>query len=421
MRCAQPNVLPPLAPLEQIARPLSTPEYYHACIGRHPRTLEPPREVFIVLEGQNALAPERWQQALHQVATVNPGLRLRLVGKRRAARWQSDGIPPRLRVINDCTWDARSSNGAEFLSATPLSLEGGPTVELILASRTDGNTFVILRSHHAFMDGGGMFHTLHELFRALRGEVLLGSNAAFCDTDLMRSVGARRSTSRYIRTTWLTGLPQGEERGDNWRRISLGPPRPNQLAELAVAFAEFAQRYSDLPALIAVPVDLRRHCPGLRSTTNFSNMLLVRLDKGDGVEVFRRRLTEMLDQRMETVFPRVLDAVRWVPFSWFDLLVSRTPKNYRTKKPLETAVISYLGSIDLALLSAPGVTTEHLVIRPIAGSAVCALLRIRDRVEITLNLPRVLSSNGRFDELESFLHRRFGAEATTPSPSDSQP
>jgi NRPS condensation-like uncharacterized protein len=421
MPFAPPKRLPTLAPLEQITRRLSTPEYYQACVGTHPRTLEPPREAYCILESEDMLAPERWREALHRIAAANPGVRLRLVGRRRAARWQSDGAAPQVRVIENCTWDARSSKGAEFIWAEPLSLERGPVIELILARRTSGTNLVILRSHHAFMDASGIFHALHELFRALRGEALLGSNANFSDVELMRSMGVRHSTSRHLRTTWLTGPPQGEEVGDDWRRIALGKPKPQQLAQLAVAFAEFAHRYSDLPALIAVPVDLRRHCPELRATTNFSSMVLVRLDKGDGPDLFRSRLGEMLDQRMETVFPRALDAVRWLPLPWFDLLVSRTPRNYQTRKPMETALVSNVGRIDLIPFSAPGFATRHVFFAPLAGSAFSALSCISNEVEIVLNLPRVLSSNGRFDELESFLRQRFADRTPTASPSEPCP
>ncbi|MDB5968857.1 MAG: hypothetical protein JWQ90_1307 [Hydrocarboniphaga sp.] len=407
MPSAQSEILPALAPITQIARPLSTVEYYHSCVGRHPRTLEVQREIFFVFEGENDLPPERWQQALDLAAAANPGTRLRLQGERRRARWSSDGPPPRLRVVEACHWDARSSQGAEFLRATPLSLEDGPSVELILAPRAGLSTLLVLRTPHAIMDGLGAMHFLQEMFRALRGERLLGSNAGYSDVELMRSTGARESTSKHFRTCWLTGAPQGTEQGDDWRRIALGRPQKSQLGKLAAAFAEFAHRHSDLPALIAVPASLRRHAPGLLSTGNFSNMMLVPLAKGDGADAFRTRLEAMLAQRMDAVYPPILEAVRYLPLSWLDHLVSRTPRNYRKRRPMETVVISNLGRIDSADYSAPGFRAASLCVLPLAGSAFAILTCMDGQTEITLNLPRVLSSGGRFDALEAHLRERF--------------
>jgi hypothetical protein len=407
MRSAQPETLPPLAPVTQIARPLSTVEYYHSSVGRHPRTLEVQREIFFVFEGENELPPERWQQALDRVAAVNPGARLRLQGDRRSARWNSDGLPPRLRVIEDCRWDARSSQGADFLRATPLSLEDGPSVELILARRPGLSTLLVLRTPHAIMDGLGAMHFLQELFRDLRGEPLLGSNAGYSDVELMRSTGARESSSKHFRTCWLTGAPQGDEQGDDWRRIALGRPKKNQLALLALAFAEYAHRHSDLPALIAIPASLRRHAPGLLSTANYSNMLLLRLAKNDGVDAFRSQLENMIAQRMDAVYPPILEAVRYLPMAWLDRLVSRTPANYRKRRPMETAVISNLGRIASADYSAPGFRAGSLCVLPLPGSAFAILTCMDGHTEITLNLPRVLSGGGRFDALETYLRERF--------------
>lgn len=399
--------LPVLAPIRDIHRPLSSVEHYHAAIGTHPLTLEEMREVGFVIEASSTIEPAQWQRALEQAATANPGARLRLHGLRAAAHWRSDGPMPRLRVVEHCDWDARSSSGAGFLRAGELSLTQGPNVELVLARRNDGSTLLALRSPHAVMDGIGSLHFLQEIFRALRGDPLLGSNAAFSDVQLMRSVGVRKSTSRHIRTGWLTGEPQGTERGDDWRRISLGRPKKQQLARLAVALAAFAHRSSTLPALIAVPVNLRRHAPGLISTTNFSSMLLVPLAPGDGVDMFRDRLDAMLAGRMDAMYPPVLDLVRYLPLRWIDRLVSRTPGNYHKRKAMETAVISNLGRFNAADFRAPGFEPHGAFVLPLSGSAFAILSSINDQVDLTLNLPRVLSGNGRFDALESWLRECF--------------
>ncbi|WP_028079806.1 hypothetical protein [Solimonas soli] len=405
------GALPPLAPLSAVSRPLSAIEYYHYSIGAHPRTLEPPRDVVFVLEARNELLPSQWQRALDAAAAANPGARLRLHGHRRAARWKSDGPGPRLRVVEDCIWDGQSGQGSEFIFEPPLALRDGPVVELIVAYRRSGGAFVILRSHHAIMDGSGGLHFLKEVFRALRGEALLGSNAAYSDADLLCSLGVTQSESKHIETGWLTGPPRGDAQGDDWRRIALGRPRPNLLGHVAAAMAAFAHRYSDLPALIAIPVDLRRHVPGLVSTGNFSSMLLVRVERGEGADQFRERLQRMLAARMEAAWSKHLDWFKLLPPAWIDRLLSRTAGNYRKKKPKETAVISNLGRVDPAEYGAPGFEMQNLFVLPLAGSAFSTLVCTGDRVELTLNLPRLLSSDGRFDAFVEFLHERLAQPA----------
>lgn len=400
--------LPPLAPVSRISRPVSTPEYYHASVASSGRTLEITRENGFILEGDGRVPVEQWMAALQAVSAINPGARLRMVGK----RWESDGLPPRLRVIDEgapnSDWDGRNSDRADFLYETPFPLDTGPTVELLVIHQPANKTLMVLRSHHAVMDGMGSMHFFLELFRALRGEPLVGTNAAFSDTDLMQSVGATKSTSKHLKTTAMTGRPQGDEPGDEWRRVSLGAPKKNQLARVADAVAEFARQHSpQLPLSIGVPVDLRRHAPGLNSTANYTNMVLVGLEPGEGGEAFRLRLKEMLDQKMETVYPRILEIFKWFSLRRLDLMLSRKEGNYRTKKALETAVISNLGRHEAAPLSGGGFKVEKFYVIPIKGSIFFGMACVNDEVELTLNIPRVLASHGRFDAFVEHLKLRL--------------
>lgn len=399
--------LPPLQLQTAIERPVSTPEYYHASVGRSPRTLEVIRENGFIFRGEGRLSEAQWQAALDQVTAMNPGTRLRLVGDAVRARWVNDGQPTRLRIVEDCTWDAESKDGSDFIYQNVFSLNDGFTSELVVMHQANNRMLLMLRSHHAVMDGMGVMHFMRELFRALRGEPLLGTNASFSDVDVMQSVGAVRSTSRHIKTSAMTGTPQGMTRGDHWRRIHVGTPRKNLLGHIVAAMVEFAGQYTDLPLLVGVPVDLRRHVPGLLSTANFTNMLLVRIEKGEGAEDFKRKLHGMLEQKMETMYPRILEIFKWLPLSWMDRLVSRNEKNFHNKKALETVVVSNLGKADSSDFSCPGFRTDGMLVVPIPGSIFAGLSGMDDRVELAINIPNVLGSNGRFEAFEKFLQQRL--------------
>ncbi|HEY1101985.1 MAG TPA: hypothetical protein VGE70_01060 [Burkholderiaceae bacterium] len=392
-----------LEPTRQISRRLTTPEYYHACIGESNRTIEPPREAIFVLTGEGHVAPETWRGALDAVAEANPGLRLRIVGSRMGTRWQSDGLTTPVRVVADPQWDGQSEEGSAFIYETRLNLHAGPATELIIAPQASGRTLVIFRALHAVMDGRGVRHFLYELFRALRGEPLLGTNVAFGDADLMKEVGPSHSTSRHVPSVALTGGQRGALQGDTWRRLTFPLPQHDILARTASAMAAYAHRHANGTALIAVPVDLRRHMPAIQSTLNFSSMLLVPMQPGDGPDVFKRGLRNMLEQKMEARYPRLLDWVRLLPLPWLDALVSRTPRNYVNKRLMETVLISNLGVFDLGTMHGAGFSTDNIFCLPLGGNACCVLAGTDRHVEMTVCLSQVLASDGRMDDLIRFL------------------
>jgi len=75
--------------------PLSFFEYGHAAAGASGKTLEPPRIITMVLEGESTLAPRQWEEALRLVVDANHGVPLRIHGVRQRARWTREGaLPP---------------------------------------------------------------------------------------------------------------------------------------------------------------------------------------------------------------------------------------------------------------------------------------------------------------------------------------
>jgi NRPS condensation-like uncharacterized protein len=171
--------------------------------------------------------------------------------------------------------------------------------------------------------------------------------------------------------------------------------------------AEYMHRHSDRPALVAIPVDMRRHVPELKSTANFSNLIVVPLTKGEGADAFRRKMDAILEAREDAYFPRPLKFLKLLPRAWIDRLLSRTPANYRTKRPFETAVISNIGRIDPQTLSCDGFKLKGYYVLPPVGSVFSVLTTVGDRIEFILNMPKILASNGRFDDFLAYLQRRL--------------
>jgi hypothetical protein len=411
----RPAPLPPLAPVSAIDRRLTAAEYYHACIGHHPATLQRPREVVSVIEGElTAGAQIDWQVAIDQVAAANPGCRLRLHGQRRQARWRSDGQPPGLRLLPDQQWDSHASVGADFIYATPLSLEEGRSCELIIAGRD--KLQIIFRAAHAVMDGVGVAHVMLELFRAIRGEPLAGINTAFTDVELMRQMTSVPAGLKHFTPPTVTGPPQGVQQGGLWRRFTVAGPQPHLVARFAHATAEYIRQSSDAVVRIAIPINLRRHMPGMLATTNFTSMLYLDIRPEETLEEVKNKLQGQLERNEDTNYPEILELIRFLPFPWLDKIVSLNAKNYTRPKVMETAVLSIGGPFKRSSLSGGGFRAETIFGLPQTENTFLAAVGFQGRFEILVGMSHVLASDGRYADFLAFLENRLQPQATSPNP-----
>ncbi len=403
--------LPQPRQVADIARPLTVSEYYHAAIGRHPQSHIRAREVAIVLEGAGDIDAAAWRTALDLAAAANPGARLRLVGKRQNARWVSDAPPPPLRFVDACVWDGRSSEGSEALFATELLLEQGRSAELVVArdARQSGATKVIFRVSHAVMDGVGTLHFLQETFRALRGEVLLGTNATYTDTDLMRKGPSRTVLPKELKPASMMGGAQGDERGGVWRRFSLDGPQPNLLPRIVAAMTEYSRRNSDLPTRIGIPANLRRHAPDLLATANFTGMTYLDLDAADaiGIDDIKAGLKRLRDGNADMSYRKIFEVMRYLPFAWVDGLLSVNEKNYRTPNLHESAVLTVLGSFKKSLFSGGGFAAERMYALPQLENVFVSVAGLQGNFEICVGMPRVFACSGRMEQFLDYLFERL--------------
>lgn len=395
--------------IEEIkGRKLSFIEYYHACIGQSSKTLERNRECVIILEGRLSTASfdrQQWEHALHQAAEANPGARLQMRGRCLSSQWHSDGALPAIRHIKDCSWRGFSSEGSEFIVEQDLCLREGPSVELILVE--GDHSFVILRALHAVMDGLGLMHFFQEIFRALQGESLLGTNSLLSDVELARTISqAKRETFRGA-PPLITGGARGLKVGDCWESIRFHGNQKQLLVKTILATAEVAAKYSEKPARIALPISLRRHVTGILSTMNYTSMVHFDVDRDDDNVSVKNKIKAILSNNAEADIPRFFACFKLLPLHWLDRMVSRSASNYCQRGGIETAVISNLGHYRRETLSGGGFSTEYLFTVPIAGNTMLSIVSLDDDVCITVGTENIFASDGRLEDLVSLLSKRL--------------
>ncbi len=135
----------------------------------------------LVLEGKGTLDASRWENAVQAASEANPGSRLLYKGRSSWAQWVDCGVTPPVRDFNGAHWSADGPEGAPFLS-DPMPFRDGHSCEVVLLSGDPAR--VVFRTLHATMDGGGTLVWVEDIFRALRGEPLIGQGS--------RQTGPRR-------------------------------------------------------------------------------------------------------------------------------------------------------------------------------------------------------------------------------------
>ncbi|MFG2232575.1 amino acid adenylation domain-containing protein [Streptomyces sp. NPDC048723] len=317
----------------------------------------------IVVEGDGVPAPQDLQAALARAAESCPGSRLVHAG----AMWSAGGPPPRARYdVPRAGAYADSAPGTFALPAGPSRRTEPPGCEVLIVPGADATaaTTVVFSASHALMDGHGALTWVREVFRALRGEPARPALDTDTDAGLLRRLGSTRTrpTPTPPRRSPLGPADAGgRPLRTLWLRRTLPGRHPALTARLAQALTDAA----GLDTRVMVPVDLRRHRPGIAATGNLSLPLFLDLRPGeDWTAAHTRLLTALAGNRelaagFETALaplPRPVTAA---------LLRTAQAVASRTDRHLASAVVSHLGRLDLAEFSGGGFTASTAYALPV--------------------------------------------------------
>ncbi|MFC9787607.1 non-ribosomal peptide synthetase [Rhodococcus sp. NPDC127528] len=387
-------------------RPVSPTERLYLAM----QTLAPPFAIQLLVEGDGEITELDLSVAVAGAAQACPGARL----VRRGDDWVDSGVAPPVHVIADACLSGENLDDHPLLTR-PLDPVVGPTCEVLLL--TGSPNTVVFRAFHGVMDGKGVHLWAAEVFRLLRGERPLGAPAAVADHTLVERLGVRgkptmmipRSRSPLGRTRSVCGEPEFL-----WRRRTVASTSPAAVARIAEVITEAVGRRTR----VMVPVDIRRHDRGLRSTANLSLPLFLDSVPGDGWSriharllrgmVESRELAEMNNgglQKMPTAAARTV--IRAGVF-----LGARTGNN------LVSAIVSHTGTTDLGELSCPGFAATRVSGLPVHTGMVPLTITVMEsggRTELGVSCRNGAGVAPRLDRLLDRIEAALGV-GVVPSP-----
>lgn len=360
----------------------------------------------IVIEADGAWDEAGFRAAAVAASAVHPGSHIVLRGCLGRARWVTteDDVP--VRRVDGRAWDGRRPEGAPFLS-DPLDVRRGPACEVLLVEGEPAR--IVVRSHHAIMDGRGTLLFAIDVFRALRGEPLLGTNSDLDGFTLARSLAPPGKPPRRIEDCLApTGRAREAEPGVTWRRVSVPGRISRLLPRLAVLVAARARSHGEQGRVrVDVPVDMRPSVPDVRSTANLCGMVHVEMAPDATTTDVADAIAEMRARHVEASGEAHLAWMRGAPL-WLMRWVARSsiPRVHRTARYITTASFSNLGVVDLAALQAPGFAPRCAFWIPPGADGVpffAALAGHSAGLELLTSMPHVLATDGRLDELMGAL------------------
>ena len=336
--------------------------------------------------------------AVRQAALACPGACLVQDGR----DWVASGRPVPVRAVST------DQDGPQALCRLPElrePLPEGESCEVLLVG--GAVNAVVFRVSHAVMDGRGMIHFAGDVFRALRGEPLLGALDVTTGDEVLAGLGAAPAPTAPV--PGLPGLlgPRAPltEPHFIWRRVSLECHRPGLVARVAAAVAGWPGADSadatDNTAntdstgaaggtvfRFTIPVDLRRHAPKTRSTANMVQAVTLEVAAGEDWQDVQGQLLRLLMSGRE-VASRIDPGIVAIPLPMLrQMYQDADAKEAKAGVSSVTASLSHLGRVDVAEFSAPGFQAS--AVYPLAGRPMCsapelAMLESQDRTEIVMS------------------------------------
>lgn len=399
------------------ARKLSAIERASLALNEHCKY-----NVEIVVEGDGPLGADTLRRAVGIAAQANPGSRVRLRGALGFARWVDSGIPPVVHERAAPAWSARSELGAPFLDEKFDALAGEPVSDIVFVPGRPAR--IVFRALHAAIDGRSQVHWIAEVFRALRGEPLLGSPCTYSDWEVMRKFQDRVDTQALAQPQEtepnIPVIPCSPARKPGaryvWRSISMPNLIPNVLAKFAIFLAQYARRHEPGRVSFIVPVDLRTLRENVLSLGNLTGYLVLPIEPGDTTRQFSRRLALLTRQHADCHRTEVLRKLPWLPMRVIRRAIGENLERtlYEAVPDATSGGVVSMGTFPLQAVSAPQFTASLVVPIPgFAGKLNVVIMPDERQTVVTFAAPESYNLEGQLDELVESCRLHFGTAPAT--------
>jgi hypothetical protein len=372
----------------------------------------------IVVEGHGDLSVDTLRSAVERAGQANPGSRVRLRGVLGFSRWVDRGIAPEVQEFAAPTWDGHSERNAAFLEERFDPLAGGPVCRVVYVRGNPPR--IVFRALHAAVDGRSLLHWMEEIFRALRGEPLLGSPCTYIDWDIQRKFQDKVGPEAQDPPSKEPNLPVIQCAAPRetrlryiWRAVVFPKVIPNVLAKFAIFLAEHARLQARGRVCFTVPVDLRTLREEVLSLGNLTGYLSIPIEPGDIPRDFSRQLSLRIRNYTDCYRPDLVKKLPWIPVRTIRRSIARNMQRtlYEPVADAMSGGVVSMGSFPLANVSGPGFTATQLI--PVPGFVgklnVVTIHNGRDTVT-SFAVPEHYNSDGQLDWLLQAFRERFGEQ-----------
>lgn len=298
-------------------------------------------------EGHGELNLDHWKEAVELASLSNPGVRLQMKGVWGWRYWDDKGPLPLVKKI-ESDWDGMCSEGAPYIG-NPIDIKRSPLSEVILI---DGPIQrVLFRTHHAITDGKGTLHWMAEIYRALRGEKLQGSEGKAYDWEIAQKTEYPERTIIEGGCIPITPNSKNPELRDcRWVRMFWKGNYSKIVPKIILAVCRIAWReHGDGKILFRIPSDLRRYLEKNAPFTmaNAIGAIDLEITPSSTLNSIQADIIKAMRNKSDlSVFTDKAKLAYWLPGSMFKYSAQSLTKVHSEGKYRMTGTISSLGNLD---------------------------------------------------------------------------
>ena len=360
-----------------------------------------------VLSGEGHFDLPKWRAAIIKAADANPGIKLKLKGFWGKRYWDSEGAYPGLHHYKS-EWSAENEQDLPF-NGKPINCRQGPCAEIHLLESKYPK--IVFRTHHALCDGAATLHWMQEVFRALRNEPLKGSNGRKTEIDIVKVFSVAKNP--IYPHPWIPVLAANRNKnqtlfieGAHWQTFSFQGDYSKIMSKIIVILGKLAWHNNPEGHIsFRIPSDLRRLLEDqevhLGNMTGAFDFELFPDQNPD--DIYKHLLNAKRKNNDLSVFPKNLSFANWLPDFAFKTSNTYFEKQYRQGVCNISAIISYLGKVDLDLLSCAAFKAKHMfgIPLPLEGVSVSLgmMLLNEQELSICLSIPKSLANHQQLNYL----------------------